>query len=778
MPIPVHFPATESTAARRVGLYTAAQVLNAILALLLLGALTRLLGRAGFGEFSYAFVVASLGSLLADFGLGPWLTREVARSPDRSRRLLSDVLRRRAFLVPLTFALVLGVMAWHLRDSGRLVEIAWMLLYVTGIGYAGVYESLLMGHGRAGRVGASLVVGKVFEIAAMAGLFLFRHGLRVDESIGALAIASGMRMLFARELARRQIRSIPVERDRERPPGAFDRRPILAAALPFALSLFVSVVYSRVDVLLLERMTSAEALGLYTAAYRVLEALLLMPRSIVGVHFPVFSGSWTRGELTRDATQPPFRLLTALALAAAAGLAVLPGETLNFLFGGSFRAGESALRLLGLAAIPLFMNQFHSMLFGAIDRQSTWLRLLLIGLAVNVGANLFLIPRYGIAGAAGATLISESLLLAMATTRLSRALSGWLPFAWLVRAVASASLMGLAVAWLPGPFLLRVLAGMVLFPSLSLLFGVISAEDRDFLRGLITPGPAHGRKPGSDPGEAPGPTPTAVNPACDLSVVILTRDSEATLSETLASVSFAPELIVLDSGSRDGTLALARRCGARVIERPFDDWADQRNFGHAAAKHGWVLALDSDERLDAEVAGAIRRITRSAPGPDEPAGWNFLVRSYFLGHPLLHGGLERDEHLRLAWKPESRWVGVVHEKLLVHGLTGALPGVVHHQTGRTLEQRLRKARLYSRLRAAEWERVGRRYSIWRTLWEPPPVLRRSGPHPRGMERRMAWLRLVGAAGRRDLPGPPPSGPAGLEPPRSTFYHPATTHGNQ
>lgn len=184
-----------------------------------------------------------------------------------------------------------------------------------------------------------------------------------------------------------------------------------------------------------------------------------------------------------------------------------------------------------------------------------------------------------------------------------------------------------------------------------------------------------------------------------VSVVILTHNSEATLAAVLDSVRFSDDLVVVDSGSTDGTLGLARGAGATIIEQPLRDWSSQRMAGWRAARHDWVIAIDSDEVVDSDLARGIQAATVTPFSAGSAAGHAVRVRNYFLDRPLLHGGLEADDHVRLAWRPLSQWEGDVHEHLVVRGPVTLLPGFVQHFTGMSLMHRLRKVHDYARLQA-------------------------------------------------------------------------------
>lgn len=203
-----------------------------------------------------------------------------------------------------------------------------------------------------------------------------------------------------------------------------------------------------------------------------------------------------------------------------------------------------------------------------------------------------------------------------------------------------------------------------------------------------------------------------------LSVLVLTWNSEETLAGVLESVSFADEILIIDSGSTDRTLEIAGAARARVLQRPLDGYAEQRNLGWREACGRWILALDCDEVLDPITARAIRDVVSRDWKPSEPVGYEILWRNYFLGHALLHGGLDKDFHVRLALRERSHWEGAIHERLVIEGPLGRLPGVVHHYTARDLASRLRKVGAYAEARSAEMRAAGVRFSAARALWQP------------------------------------------------------------
>ena len=119
-----------------------------------------------------------------------------------------------------------------------------------------------------------------------------------------------------------------------------------------------------------------------------------------------------------------------------------------------------------------------------------------------------------------------------------------------------------------------------------------------------------------------------------LSLCVITRDAAGQLAECLASAPFAGEIVVVDSGSSDDTVEIARRCGARVIVQAWQGVGPQKTFAVAHPSHDWVLCLDADERVTPELDTAIRAALGSAPAA---VAFAMARRNRFLGRWLRHG---------------------------------------------------------------------------------------------------------------------------------------------
>lgn len=188
-----------------------------------------------------------------------------------------------------------------------------------------------------------------------------------------------------------------------------------------------------------------------------------------------------------------------------------------------------------------------------------------------------------------------------------------------------------------------------------------------------------------------------------LSVVLITRDCARTLGACLDSVAWADEIVIVDSGSTDGTLELARERGVRVVHQDWLGTGRQKQFAAEQATHEWVLCLDTDERVSPE----LRKSIEAALAAPVQHAYEFARRTRFLGRYLRHGEGYPDLCLRLFQKSHARWSDdVVHEKVITLGTVGRLDGDLLREAGESLEDYIAKQNRRTTLSAQELVRQG------------------------------------------------------------------------
>ena len=182
-----------------------------------------------------------------------------------------------------------------------------------------------------------------------------------------------------------------------------------------------------------------------------------------------------------------------------------------------------------------------------------------------------------------------------------------------------------------------------------------------------------------------------------LSVVVITYNEEANIGRVLESVRLADEHIVLDCGSTDRTLEIARTFGARTFTEKWKGYSAQKNSAIDKASGDWVLSLDADEAGEPELMKEIRHVLDHNPPVN---GYYIPRKNYFLGRWIRHGGFYPDRKLRLFRRGLGRFVErPVHEVVQVDGPTGMLNHALVHNAYPTLEGYIQHINRYSSLGA-------------------------------------------------------------------------------
>jgi glycosyltransferase involved in cell wall biosynthesis len=209
-----------------------------------------------------------------------------------------------------------------------------------------------------------------------------------------------------------------------------------------------------------------------------------------------------------------------------------------------------------------------------------------------------------------------------------------------------------------------------------------------------------------------------------ISVICITLNEERNLPGLLDRLNWADEVVVVDGGSRDATCAVARSRGARVCQRPFDNFARQQNFALSLARGDWVLSLDADERPTTEMIAEIRQRVRDT----RYDAFRVRIRSSIFGRVMRFSGTQDDRQVRLVRRGQARWQGEVHETLETTGAVGQLHSWLDHDPLPNLAAFLTKMHRYTTL-AAEARVAGNRAPRGADAWLSPA---------REVFRRLIW----------------------------------------
>ncbi|MBN2289713.1 MAG: glycosyltransferase family 2 protein [Candidatus Glassbacteria bacterium] len=182
-----------------------------------------------------------------------------------------------------------------------------------------------------------------------------------------------------------------------------------------------------------------------------------------------------------------------------------------------------------------------------------------------------------------------------------------------------------------------------------------------------------------------------------ISAVVISYNAGRSIRRTLESVrGLCVETLVVDSGSTDSTEAICRELGATFIRKPWEGYSRQKNFAVEQAAAPWVLSLDADEEVSAELAGEIRSLDEHTPY----RGFLLPRRNHYFGRVLLHGGQYPDLQLRLFRKDSGRFNDrPLHESVVLDGPVGRLQGALEHYSYPTIADYFEKFHRYTELEA-------------------------------------------------------------------------------
>lgn len=201
-----------------------------------------------------------------------------------------------------------------------------------------------------------------------------------------------------------------------------------------------------------------------------------------------------------------------------------------------------------------------------------------------------------------------------------------------------------------------------------------------------------------------------------ISAAIITFNEERNIARVIESLRCCDEILVLDSGSNDRTVEVARKLGARVVEASWHGYAAQKNIAASLVQHDWVLSLDADESLSEALEAEIWQIKKNGPQFD---GYTMPRLAQYLGRWILHSGWYPDRKVRLFDRRKAKWVGdFVHEAVRVEGRVGHLKSNLLHFTCDSLSEHVRSMDRYTTLAAQEIASRGENVGLENLLLNP------------------------------------------------------------
>ena len=467
----------------------ATRIINQVAGFLLVVYASRQLELADFGKYSFVVAFYLVFELISFFGLQNFLPREIGRRREEAGKYFVHAAALVGAVALVLVAAMNGVAAVYglARDTYLAAVVASFALVPASLGAAA--ESTFIGIEKAEFITLLTFVKRALVTGISIFVLWLGHGV-----IALLVVRAAVEFASASlsvPLCLWQTRGGGVRLD-----IAFVRR-LLRGVMPFAGLAVLASIYWRLDVLLLQRLVGPAEVGIYSASYRLMFLLTLVPESFMNAVYPNLARTWRedRGQFVRLAERS-LRYLVAFALPAAAGAYVLAEPVVLLIYEVDFARSVAVFSLLIFAVIPIYVNNvFYRALFAA-EQQMKSVLILVVNIVVMTASGLVLIPRWHAVGAAAALLISlatafaQNYVFTFALVYRSR-LGGAA-----LRTAGAAAIMGL-VAWALRPYVpwpLLILVGACLYVPLLFLLHVLGGGDVAAIREILGFGPGDRRR--------------------------------------------------------------------------------------------------------------------------------------------------------------------------------------------------------------------------------------------------------------------------------------------
>ena len=467
--------------ARRNIFYKILSESTRILPALLFIYIARELGDEDFGKLSFAYSFAGICFIAADFGLSTILIRNVSRQKELTKEYVGNILTLK---IVLSFICV-SVIGLFILFTDYPADVITILVIFGGVMFfkalVDFFCAVLNAHERMDI--EALIKGANHILLFLSGIVILvlGHGLFVLTNIffAVYLISSiiGFYMVYV----------IVVE---IRP--CFDLRfwkYILRESLPLALTVVFTVIYFKIDIVMLSLIRGDNSeIGWYSAAMRLIELVGVLPALIVSALFPIVSSLYKESlDSLKNVFKTSFRYLLAIALPITVGTLLLSEHLTYTIYGEEYVKTIPALKILSLAIIFIFVNYILMNILVAVDRQKTNAIMAGTCVFVNIAMNMWLIPHYGYLGAGTATVITELVLFAFGLYYVAKYVCKANIINMFVSPLISAIIMGgfIIVIMSKIHLALVIFLSAIIYFSCLLLFRFLTKDDKVVLLHLI-----------------------------------------------------------------------------------------------------------------------------------------------------------------------------------------------------------------------------------------------------------------------------------------------------
>lgn len=381
---------------------TAGQTIGRLIRAIIIIYAARVLGAAEYGVFSYAFTLAAFFTILTDFSINAIFTREAVKNPKLKSHYFSTAFFIKSILATIGFLIIIFFIPYFtaIKEAAPLLPImALLLIFDTfrdfAFGYTRAIEKMEI------EAGVFIATNIFIVILSLAALFISPTSFNLAVSY---AIGSGLGTLIIIWLLRKEFLKVF---------NYFKKEliyPIMAAAWPFALVAVLGAIMLNTDTIMIGMMKDSSSVGLYSAAQRPIQLLYVLPALLAAAVFPVFSRTTGKDDKKmRGMIEKSLKALFLIAIPLTLGGLILAKDLIKLVFGNEYLASTPTFQILLLTLFFVYPGTIIANAIFAYNRQKIFIWTFLMGAIGNVILNAMLIPLYGIAGAAIASVIAQAI---------------------------------------------------------------------------------------------------------------------------------------------------------------------------------------------------------------------------------------------------------------------------------------------------------------------------------------------------------------------------------
>ena len=442
-----------------------ARVITLALSLIIIGFITRYLGQAGFGQYATILAFLYFFTVLADLGLYSICLRDISRPGADEVKIVSNAFTLRFVVGFFVFALAPLVVYFFPYPT----QVKWGILIGAFAFWLLSNEQVLIGvfqkYLRMDKVALAEFSGRLIQLGLV--VFFIWQGKGFLFIISAMAGGAFISFLLVFLFSQKYIH-ISFQFD-----FSF-WRSLLKESLPLALAIVFTMIYFKIDTIMLSLMRAPVDVGIYSLAYKFLESLLFFPAMFVGLIMPLMSKyAFSAREKFKKITQQTLDVLLIFAIPLVIGTFFLSQQIVILIAGKDFILSAGVLNILIIAAGIIFLGVLFSNMIISLEEQKKLTYIYGAGAILNLVANFIFIPRYSYYGAAGTTLLTELIVTVLMVVVLYQTLKT-IPsfnaiFKYILAGLVMAGLLYLLSGW--NLFILIILAILVYFGFLWVIGG-------------------------------------------------------------------------------------------------------------------------------------------------------------------------------------------------------------------------------------------------------------------------------------------------------------------